>query len=181
MRALLGGINRVLQWAVTGLFAVLLVPVSMQVLSRYTDLIPRYIWTEEVARFCFIWVIMLGAMIAVRDETHFNVDLFKPAKTRAGKGWSQLLVHFAMLAFALCFIWYGKVFAEEGLLQTSEIADLPMIAIYAAWPVSGLVWTLFLIEKMVDDIGLIRGGALPVAGTIHDDEERRIARAAVHE
>ncbi|TIX78858.1 MAG: TRAP transporter small permease, partial [Mesorhizobium sp.] len=30
----------------------LLVPVSMQVLSRFTGLIPRYIWTEEIARFC---------------------------------------------------------------------------------------------------------------------------------
>ena len=168
MSRLLGWIYRTLQVAITGLFAVLLVPVTMQILARYTDLIPRYIWTEEIARFCFIWVIMLGAMIAVRDETHFNVDLFIPAKTRAGKGWSQLLVHVAMLSFALCFIWYGKQFSDEGLLQSSEIFDLPMIAIYAAWPLAGLIWTLFLGEKIVEDIALIRGGALPVAGTIHD-------------
>ncbi|TIY02395.1 MAG: TRAP transporter small permease subunit, partial [Mesorhizobium sp.] len=45
----------------------LLVPVSMQVLSRFTGLIPRYIWTEEIARFCFVWMIMVGAIIAVRD------------------------------------------------------------------------------------------------------------------
>ncbi|MGE0313839.1 MAG: TRAP transporter small permease [Lautropia sp.] len=181
MRHLLAGLNRLLQWAVTALFAVLIVPVAMQILSRYTSLIPRYIWTEEIARFCFIWVIMLGAMIAVRDETHFNVDLFRPARTRAGKGWSQLLVHFAMLAFALCFVWYGRQFAEEGMMQTSEIADLPMIAIYAAWPLSGLVWALFLAEKLVEDVALIRGGALPVAGTIHGDDGGRAARAAVHE
>lgn len=156
MKRFLNGINRILQVAVTGLFALLIVPVCLQILARYTDVIPRYIWTEEVARFCFIWIIMLGAMIAVRDETHFNVDLFGTPPTPAGRGWSQLLVHVAMLALALCFVWYGKEFSEEGLLQTSEIAELPMIAIYAAWPLAGVVWTLFLVEKIAADIALIR-------------------------
>ncbi len=157
MKPLLHGLNRVLQIAITMLFALLIIPVCLQILARYTELIPRYIWTEEVARFCFIWVIMLGAMIAVRDETHFNVDLFGTPATAAGRGWSQLVVHGAMLAFALCFIWYGREFANEGLMQTSEIAELPMITIYGAWPLAGLVWTLFLIEKLGDDIALIRG------------------------
>jgi hypothetical protein len=36
-------------------------------ISRYTALIPAYIWTEEMARFLFIWMIMIGAMIGVRE------------------------------------------------------------------------------------------------------------------
>ena len=42
-------------------------------------------------------------------------------------------------------------------MQTSEIFELPMIAIYAAWPLAGVVWTLFLIEKIAIDIAKIRG------------------------
>ena len=42
--------------------AVLILPVTLQIFSRYTELIPSYIWTEEMARFMFIWTIMLGAM-----------------------------------------------------------------------------------------------------------------------
>ena len=34
--------------------AILIIPVSLQIFSRYTDLIPSYIWTEEMARFLFI-------------------------------------------------------------------------------------------------------------------------------
>jgi TRAP-type C4-dicarboxylate transport system permease small subunit len=33
--------------------AVLVVPVSLQIFSRYTTAIPAYIWTEELARFCW--------------------------------------------------------------------------------------------------------------------------------
>jgi len=140
-------------------FAVLIVPVVLQILARYTDLIPRYIWTEEIARFCFVWIIMLGAMIAVREDTHFSVDVLPKSDSPRGRGFSQIFVHLAMLALALCFIWYGREFANEGLLQSSEIADLPMIAIYIAWPLSGVIWTLFLIEKLIDDVALIRGEA----------------------
>jgi TRAP-type C4-dicarboxylate transport system permease small subunit len=32
-----------------------------------------------MARFCFIWVILVGSMIAVRDGTHFTVDLLPKA------------------------------------------------------------------------------------------------------
>ncbi len=154
---ILDPIDRALRIAITALIAVLIVPVTMQILARYVDFIPRYIWTEEIARFCFIWIIMLGAMIAVRDDTHFDVDVLPHPKTAAGEGWAKLVVHLIMAALALCFIWYGKQFADEGLMQSSEIFELPMIAIYAAWPLAGVVWTLFLIEKIAIDIAKIKG------------------------
>ncbi len=157
MTKFLDWIDRVLRVAITALIALLIVPVTLQILARYIDFVPRYIWTEEVARFCFVWIIMLGAIIAVRDDSHFDVDVLPQPRTAAGEGWAKLLVHVIMFALALCFVWYGKQFSEEGLLQTSEIADLPMIAIYAAWPLAGALWTLFLIEKLAADIAKIRG------------------------
>lgn len=157
MKHFLDRIDRVLRIAITALIALLIIPVTLQILARYIDFVPRYIWTEEVARFCFVWIIMIGAMIAVRDDSHFDVDVLPHPRTAAGEGWAKLLVHAIMFALALCFIWYGKQFSEEGLLQSSEIADLPMIAIYAAWPLAGVVWTLFLIEKLTADIVKIRG------------------------
>ena len=164
----LDAIDRILKVAITVLITLLIVPVTLQILARYVPFIPRYIWTEEAARFCFVWIIMLGAMIAVRDGSHFDVDVLPTPRSRAGRGWAKLLVHTTMTALALCFVWYGKEFAEHGLLQSSEIADLPMIAIFIAWPLSGVIWTLFLIEKLAVDIAMIRGietvGDVDVAG-----------------
>jgi TRAP-type transport system small permease protein len=149
-------ISRILKIAMTALLALLIVPVTMQIVSRYTDLVPRYIWTEEIARFCFIWVIMLGAMVAVREDSHFDVDVLPQPRTRAGQGWARLIVHVPMAFLALCFIYYGKEFADQGAMQTSEIADLPMLAIYIAWPLAGVIWALFLIEKIAGDVRNIR-------------------------
>lgn len=171
MHKLLDLIDRILRVAITALFALLIVPVSLQIIARFVAFVPRYIWTEEVARFCFIWIIMLGAMIAVRDDTHFDVDVLPRPKTRAGQGWSRLLVHVAMLALGLCFVWYGKEFSDEGLMQTSEIAELPMITIYIAWPLAGVVWTLFLVEKLLADIRLIRGGKMPAVEVARSESD----------
>jgi len=146
---------RLLQVLLTLLMAVLIIPVSMQILSRYTGLIPRYIWTEEIARFCFMWIIMLGAMIAVRDDSHFDVDVL-PHMGPRGEALSRLFVHLAMLLVALAFIWYGWDFAILGTRKLSEIFGLPMLWIYGAWPVAGITWVLFLGEKMVHDFRCLR-------------------------
>ena len=160
MSKLLDLIYWALRIVITLLIAALIVPVTMQVLSRYTGIIPRYIWTEEVARFCFVWVIMVGSMIAVRDDTHFDVDLLPVPETARGFGLAKLIRHVAMAALAVAFLWYGRPFVNQGLMQTSEIAELPMVTIYIAWPLAGAVWLVFLAEKIARDVRYIRMGAV---------------------
>ena len=72
-----------LSWLLVATIAVLVFPVSLQIFSRYTELIPSYIWTEELARFVFIWAIMLGAMLGIKDGTHFVVDVWPRLSLRA--------------------------------------------------------------------------------------------------
>jgi TRAP-type C4-dicarboxylate transport system permease small subunit len=151
---------RILQVLITLLMFTLIVPVSMQILSRYTGLIPRYIWTEEIARFCFIWIVMIGAMIAVRDGTHFDVDVL-PKGTPKSQAISRVFVHLAMLAAAFIFVVYGYEFAQFGAIQHSEIAGLPMLTIYIAWPLAGATMVLFLLEKFVEDWRILQGQQEP--------------------
>ena len=40
---------------------ILIFPVALQVFARFTDFLPHYIWTEEMARFLLIWTIMIRA------------------------------------------------------------------------------------------------------------------------
>ncbi len=157
MKKFLDGYYRLLQVLLTLLMGLLMVPVTMQIFSRYIGLIPRYIWTEEIARFCFIWIILIGAMIAVRDGSHFAVDLLPDPKTKRGEAVGRMFVDFIIFLVALIFIVWGWPLVQFGLLQSSEIAELPMITIYIAWPLAGVTWILFLGEKLVDNIKLFRG------------------------
>src|SRR5947209_6655868 len=149
-------ISRALQVVLTLLLAVMLVPVTLQIFSRFFDFIPRYIWTEEVARFCLMWLIMLGASLAVRDGTHFDVDVLPQPKSPQAKAVARLLVHIPMLLVALIFIAFGWRFAAFGYDQNSEMTGINMLSIHIAWPLAGVIWLLFIAEKIIDDLALYR-------------------------
>jgi TRAP-type C4-dicarboxylate transport system permease small subunit len=157
MKTLLDQYSNFLKATLTVLMAFILVPVALQIISRFTGVIPRYIWTEEVARFCFVWIIMIGAMVAVRDETHFDVDLMPHPKTKRDEGISRLVVHAAMTLMAIVFAWYGFQFARFGAIQRSEMSGINMVSIYISFPLAGVTWILFLLEKIIADVQLIRG------------------------
>lgn len=159
LKAVAHGWYRVLQVAITLLMAALVVPVTMQILSRYTGLIPRYIWTEEIARFCFVWIIMIGAMIGVRDGSHFDVDVLPAKLSPRVQAAIRLVGRLGILAVAVIFMVYGWQFVRFGWHQTSEIAELPMLWMFVAWPLAGITWVLFLGEQVLEDVRALRGEA----------------------
>ena len=157
MRKFIDLYDRFLKALLTGLMALLLVPVTLQILSRYTGLIPRYIWTEELARFCFIWIVLVGATIAVREGTHFTADFLPHPKSHRLEALARMFADFVVLLVALIFVVWGWPLVKFGLLQESEMAELPMVWIYAAWPIAGLTSILFLGERFAAHLRLFRG------------------------
>ena len=155
MRRFIELYHRLLTWLMVGTVAVLIVPVTLQIISRYTALIPSWIWTEELSRFLFIWMVMLGAMIGVREGTHFEVDLWPELSPRPA-ALLRIVSHVFVLAFALVFVWWGIEFVRFGWSQNSELAELPMAFIFMAWPVAGVTWVLFLGESFVANIRILR-------------------------
>ncbi len=154
MRKLIDGYYRLLSWLLVVTVAILVVPVSLQIFSRYTALIPSYIWTEEMARFFFIWMIMLGAMIGIRDGAHFDVDLWPDLKPRTN-ALLRIVSSVFVLVFALVFIWFGIKFVQFGWNQISELAELPMPFIFVAWPLAGVTWVLFLGEAFIANLRVL--------------------------
>jgi TRAP-type C4-dicarboxylate transport system permease small subunit len=116
-----------------------------------------------MARFFFIWMIMIGAMIGIRDSAHFDVDLWPPLKPRANAA-LRLVTNLAVLVLALVFLWYGIKFVQFGWSQNSELAELPMPFIFLAWPLAGFTWILFLGEKFLADLRTLAGRATAAGG-----------------
>jgi TRAP-type C4-dicarboxylate transport system permease small subunit len=138
--------------------AILVIPVSLQIFSRFTAIIPHYIWTEEMARFMFVWTIMVGAMIGVRDSAHFDVDVW-PRLSRRGEAVVRIFVRLAILALALVFVIAGLEFTRFAWNRISELAELPLWIIHVAWPVTGVTWIAFVGEQMVDEFRILTGAS----------------------
>jgi TRAP-type C4-dicarboxylate transport system permease small subunit len=151
-------LGRIIAFLLIVSIAVIIIPVTLQIFSRYTTFIPAYIWTEELARFCLVYAVMLGAMLAVREGTHFVVDVF-PRLTPRGEAKLELLSGSFVLIFAGVFVWWGWEFTEFAVYRISELAELPLWTIHMAWPIAGVVWLLFQSERMLNAIAVLRGNA----------------------
>ena len=150
MKKFLDRWQKILTWTMALAVAVLIIPVSIQIFSRFTALIPAYIWTEELSRFCFVWMVMIGAMIGVRERIHFDVDVWPPLSPK-NDALLRIGSNSLVFVFTCVVIWWGVDFTKFGWNQTSELADLPM-------------WLMFLVEAFVRDIDLYqRNEALPRA------------------
>ncbi|MBK8764332.1 MAG: TRAP transporter small permease [Burkholderiaceae bacterium] len=137
---------------------VLVFPVTLQIFSRFTDLLPHYIWTEEMARLLFVWMVMIGAMLGVRESAHFIVDVWPRMSPRPSAA-LNLVASLAVLVLAVVFLWFGIEFTQFGWNRISELAELPLWMIHIAWPIAGLTWIVFLGEQMVDQWRVLVGGA----------------------
>jgi TRAP-type transport system small permease protein len=150
--------SALLAWLLVISVAVLIIPVTLQIFSRYTSLIPAFIWTEEMARLLFIWTIMLGAMLGVREGSHFVVDVWPRLAPRSA-ALLDLIAGTAVMVLAIVFAWWGWEFTRFAIYRISELAELPLWLIHMAWPLAGITWILFMGERMADNLRVLRSDA----------------------
>ncbi len=149
---------RLLRLILTALLALLVVPVTLQIVARYTEFIPRYIWTEEAARFLFIWIIMIGATIAVRERTHFDVDILPEPATLRAKALGELVVDGGILVVALVFVLYGYGYTVFGYVQTSELTGINMATMHVAFFLAGVTWIVVIAQRSISALSIVVRG-----------------------
>jgi TRAP-type C4-dicarboxylate transport system permease small subunit len=99
---------------------------------------------------------MIGAMIGVRESTHFEVDLWPRVSARTEAA-IKLVARLGVLAVAVVFVLAGMKFTGFGWYRISELAELPLWTIHIAWPITGATWLIFLGEQMYDEVRLLIG------------------------
>ncbi len=136
---------------ITVLLFLLLIVVFLQIFTRFVLLKPL-MWTEEVARFCFVWLIFLGASINVRKKAHFSLDLFSSQLNSRSRALLSLIVHILVGIFGLCLLILGWTFFKVGINRISPTIDISMAYIYAVIPLSGIFILIYIIESIYKEI-----------------------------
>ena len=136
----------------------LAIPVAMQVVSRYTGLIPTFLWTEELATFLFVWIVMIGSVVAVWDRTHFDVRITRDASSPLGRFLQDSVVHLAIMIFGAFFLFYGIEYAEFGARQRSVMMRANLAITHVSVPVAGGFWLLFSSYRLFEAFSQYRSG-----------------------
>ncbi|QHJ01281.1 TRAP transporter small permease subunit [Xylophilus rhododendri] len=127
-------ISRLKTFVFTTLTLVLLLCVFGQVLLRYLTDAP-IAWTEELSRYTFIWLVMLGAAEGSYRAGHFAIDLVtRRLEGRAARGYRAFLAGLEGVAYAV-LAYSGAVLLPIVAGQTSITLGVPLTVAYAAIPV----------------------------------------------
>ncbi len=123
------------------IFTAMVINVLWQVFTRFFTTSPSA-FTDELARYLMIWLgILGGAYVAGRNE-HVAIDVFKKKFNPIIQQRLNVLITLLILGFALFALVIGGgrlVFITYTLQQFSPALKIPLAAVYAVVPLSGLL------------------------------------------
>ena len=139
------------------LFSVLIISVFLAVSDRF--LIHRGLfWTEELARFLFVWLGSLTAAIMVQRRGHFAVSvLTEKLLDERGRQILDIVISVIMLALMVLLLVYGIIYAEFARYQTSPALRIGMCYVYYSVPTGASLMILFWIAHIIDGVAKLKG------------------------
>ncbi|MXV95729.1 MAG: TRAP transporter small permease [Gemmatimonadetes bacterium] len=137
-------------WAAGGLLVTVSAVVLLQVLMRYLFAQPNP-WSEEVSRFCFIWLSLLGASLAVEHRAHFRFEQVTKKLAPRAKRVVEAGARVAVLVFSLLLIGTGIALIDLTAGERSPALNLPVALVYAAAPVSGVLMVVHMVAGWVGE------------------------------
>lgn len=121
------------------------------VIMRYCFNDPQA-WVEEVARYTIIWGTFLGFGMALKHNQHIQVDILYDRLNKSGKFILNLVATTLSIVFCSIYTYYGLnlVMARYSSGMVSLDVGIPMWIVYLILPISGILFLLRFIERLVN-------------------------------
>ena len=146
----LDGIEKIEKLFLAVTVAIMIIVIIYQVILRYVFSASNA-WSEELARYLFIYDVMVAAAIATRRNSHLQVDAFigilKP-RTKAIYTVIATIVGIVFLAFLFC---YSVVLCQAAAVNVSAGLSVP----YACMPIGAVLMILTSIEVIMKQLAEI--------------------------
>lgn len=135
----------------------LLLTLFLQVFTRFILRDPLS-WTEEAARYLYVYVVFLGASAAISDRSHVAIDFFVLRLPRLGRLGVALLVNLGVL-FVLANLAYWGVRATIRQLNIPLVVlDISYAWVYVVVPATAVLMTVRTLAVMGQDVRRYRQG-----------------------
>ncbi len=141
------------------LYFICVTSLSLMLIIIFTQVVTRYIfnytfdWSEESARFLFVWTVFLGSALIIGEKGHMAVKLLsdKLKNTLAGAV-LNIFIQLCSLVFISILIVQGSKMSRVMMFQTSPALGIPMGYVYSIIPVTGILMLLYFIKDIINII-----------------------------
>ncbi|MCF7936189.1 MAG: TRAP transporter small permease [Synergistales bacterium] len=144
-------IDYVLRKAITLSLGLMLIIIFVQVVSRYV-FHNSLSFSEELARYLFVWTVFLGIPVVQRMGRHMTVGLL--TQRFRGKTLKALRIAAYLLTFLFMVILLqnGMAMVQRVVWQTSPALQIKMSYVYYAIPVGSGAMLLNLLEQFLETL-----------------------------
>jgi len=143
---------------VDGLFKVaeafLAVCMVSMVVMVFGNVVLRYIFnsgitvSEEMSRYVFVWLVFVGAVVAMRENAHLGVDTVVALLPRFGKKVCLAVSESGMLLCCAMFFWGTWVQHDINATNIAPVTGLNMIWVYGMGYVTSIGIGLLNVHKL---------------------------------
>ena len=148
-----GWLGRMVEVPVALLTAIEVVILFAGVVSRYVFRSP-FVWSDELASILFLWLAMLGAVVAFRRSEHMRMSTLV---TRAAPKWRVFFEAFAValaIAFLALILYPAFEYARDEAAVVTPALEIPNIWRASALPVGCALMLLFAVLRLARTGGL---------------------------
>lgn len=120
---LLAAIGRLERLIGVVLMATIVVSITVQVITRYVFGQPL-VWVEELAGYCFLWGVFLGAALGTKELRHIRIDTFVSRMPSRRAAWWRAAVW--AIIVACCLIIAVQAWDIMDIESRSKTMSLPV-------------------------------------------------------
>lgn len=166
----MGRIFRALELVLAALLLAMVVMVFGNVVLRYAFNSGITV-SEELSRYCFVWLTFLGAVVAMRDDAHLGMSNMVELLPRAGKVVCAALSQVLIVACCALLVWGTARQHEVNATTRAPVTEMAMIWIHGMGYLTGTAIALLALVKLwcilsgaatdAELIGVVEDEALP--------------------
>ena len=147
------------------LYAFIVLVIFIEVVRRFV-LLYSSVWGEETARYAFIYLVWIGAAVAVKERAHIRIDVLLHYLPPRGVAVFYLLADI-LTAVLACFAIYWSMDPVLVSWKFGNVTDgLRIVRVWflAAVPLGFTLVMIRLVQSIIRDIADLRAGRPPYTG-----------------
>ena len=154
------------------LFAILAAMVAIVTVQIFTRFVLFYSlpWSEELSRYLFAHLILLGACVGVRENNQISIDIIDNFVKGRNARFLAVFQCLAQIAAVAILFHSSLMLMKIGARQISPAMGLKMSLIYTCFPIG---FGLILIELAVKTVGAASGKLSPAGSPQNESTEGR--------
>ena len=109
------------------------------------------VWSEEVARYAIVWITFIGSSVCIYKGAHIGVDAIMNVLSKKGQKTLRLATILLSIIFTIIFTYLSFIITKDVFItnQTSSTIKIPMLYVYGAMPIGGVLMVLRYIQEFV--------------------------------